>query len=163
MAGADASIWPILLTGLFTLGGSLGAIAITSLATSQRDAAHERREVEKRRADKFEELVAALYEFDDWIERHSRATAGTVEAPQTMSPLAKVQTISSVYFPQFEESVRELDFFSANYLILIWSTDRRPGYNEGMDQAHSDAQTRYGQELQSLLDALKAFAHDEFQ
>ena len=46
-------------------------------------------------------------------------------APQTMSPLAKVQSISSVYFPQFEGSVHELDLASADYLNWIWSTDPR--------------------------------------
>jgi hypothetical protein len=52
---ADASLWPAVLTGLFALGGEM-------LATSQRDAAQERRDAKKRRADKFEEMVAALYE-----------------------------------------------------------------------------------------------------
>ena len=135
------------------------------VGTARRDAAQERRETRKRRADKFEEFVAALYEFDDWIERHSRATAGTIEAPQTMSPLAKVQSISSVYFPQFEGSVHELDLASADYLNWIWSTDPRRGYkhDERMDHGYVYASTSYGQQLDSLLDALQKFAHDEFQ
>jgi hypothetical protein len=60
---ADTSLWPIVLTGAFALGGSLGAMGINSFATARRDAAQERHEAKRRRADKFEELVAAVYEF----------------------------------------------------------------------------------------------------
>jgi hypothetical protein len=38
-------------------------MGINSFATARRDAAQERHEAKRRRADKFEELVAAVYEF----------------------------------------------------------------------------------------------------
>jgi hypothetical protein len=66
MAG-DTSLWPIVasgrLSGLFALGG----IEVGLVGTARRDVAQERREKTKRRADKFEELVAAVYEFDHWL------------------------------------------------------------------------------------------------
>jgi len=58
MAG-DASLWPVvvggLLSGAFALGGTVGL-----MGAARRDAAQDRREAGKRRADKFEELVAAI-------------------------------------------------------------------------------------------------------
>ena len=60
--------------------------------------AQEHREAKKRRSDKFEELVAAVYEFDHWVEGvRQRETVG-VDIPETVSPFAKVEAISSIYF-----------------------------------------------------------------
>jgi hypothetical protein len=53
---ADTSLWPILLTGLFTLCGSLGGIGVGLVGAARRDAAQERRDAKKRRAEKFEEM-----------------------------------------------------------------------------------------------------------
>src|SRR5437868_1948308 len=111
---ADTSLWPILLTGFFTLAGSLGAMGIGSFVTSRRDKEQERRDDRKRRADKFEELVAAVYEFDHWLDGMRERDA---RVPETVSPIAKVQSISSVYFPQFDELIHELDRASHQYRI----------------------------------------------
>jgi hypothetical protein len=92
------------MAGFFALGG----VGISSWLTSRRDAAQERREAQKRRADKFEELVVAVYEFDHWLERTKSRTAFGEDIPETPSPFAKVQSITSIYFPQFSKPVREL-------------------------------------------------------
>jgi hypothetical protein len=100
---ADTSLWPIVLTGVFTLVGSLGGIGVGLVGAARRDAAQDRREARKRRADKFEELVAAVYEFDHWLDGiRQRALVGG-DATETVSPFAKVQSISAVYFPKFSE------------------------------------------------------------
>jgi DNA-binding helix-hairpin-helix protein with protein kinase domain len=80
------------------------------VASARRDAAQERREARKRRADKFEELVAAVYEFDHWLDGiRNRDAFGHDNVAETASPFAKVQSISSIYFPQFVEPIAELD------------------------------------------------------
>src|SRR5258707_14095689 len=95
----DTSLWPIVLTGVFTLVGSLGGIGVGLVGAARRDAALERREARKRRADKFEELVAAVYEFDHWLSSlRERDAFGMGDTRNTVSPFAKVQSISSVYF-----------------------------------------------------------------
>jgi hypothetical protein len=95
---ADTSLWPVVVGGLLGVGGTLVGV----IGTTFREAAQQRHEKAKRRADKFEELVAAVYEFDHWLDimRH-RDAFGAGEAPETVSPFAKVQSISAVYFPQF--------------------------------------------------------------
>jgi hypothetical protein len=131
---ADTSLWPVvvggLLTGLFALGG----IGVGLVRTARRDAAQERRETRKRRADKFEELVAAVYEYDHWLKR---IVSGSDE-PKTMSPFAKVQSISAVYFPQFDGLIRELDF--AAYAMWVHNTKMRTNratqVTDGMDETY---------------------------
>ena len=163
---ADTSLWPIVLTGLFTLGGSLGAMGINSFATTKRDAAQEHREAKKRRADKFEELVTALYDFDHWVNSSRQRDAFGANIPETVSPFAKVQAISSVYFPQFEKAIRELDGATARYRMWIQAAAVRRIDNNATQEVSeglTEAYTPYEQKRDALLGALTTFAHKEFQ
>ena len=56
---------PVLVGGLLTLVGTVAA----ALGTAIRDVVQRRNKEKKRRADKFEELVAAVYDFDHWLDR----------------------------------------------------------------------------------------------
>jgi hypothetical protein len=162
---ADTSLWPVvvggLLAGLFALGG----IGVGLVGAARRDAAQERREKAKRRADKFEELVAAVYEFDHWIEGIRRRDAIGEMIPQTVSPFAKVQSISSTYFPQFDGSIRELDKASNQYRLWIYTAGQKRISNnlaqflDGFNEAFAP----YKQKLEALLNALQKFAREEFQ
>jgi hypothetical protein len=120
---ADTSLWPVvvggLLTGLFALGG----IGVGLVGAARRDAAQERREAKKRRADKFEELVAAVYEFDYWLS--SIRPQDDKASPQPVSPFAKVQSISSVYFPQFSELIGELDRTSTQLRMWMYNAGHK--------------------------------------
>jgi hypothetical protein len=65
------------VVGAFTVAGAVATVLVTAL----RDLALKRHEAQKLRADKFEELVAAVYDFDHWIgirplERRSQQVSG---------------------------------------------------------------------------------------
>jgi hypothetical protein len=155
---ADTSLWPVvvggLLTGLFALGG----IGVGLVGTACREAALERREARKRRADKFEELVAAVYEYDHWLDSSDRErdASGFVQTRNTVSPFAKVQSISSVYFPQFSELIGMLDFATHEYIVWIYASPK-------LGPGDVEASAPYMRAREELLDALKNFAHAEFQ
>jgi hypothetical protein len=97
----------------------IGRIGVGAVVAARRDAAQQLHEKAKRRADKFEELVAAVYEFDRWVDSSRQRDAFGVDIPETVSPFAKVQSISSVYFPQFDEAIRELDIATIQYRMWI--------------------------------------------
>jgi hypothetical protein len=163
---ADTSLWPVvvggLLTGLFTIGG----IGAGFVASARRDSAQERREARNRRADKFEELVAAVYEFDHWLEGiRNRDAFGRVSVPQTASPFAKVQSISSVYFPQFVEPIGELNMASTQYRIWIYEAESKRISNNTaqVSDGFNEVSTPYVQKRETLLNALQKFARSEFQ
>jgi hypothetical protein len=101
----DGSLWPVVAGGLLTLGGTIAA----ALGTVIRDLVQRRSEERKRRSDKFEELVAAVYEFDHWLDRLKDRFIFGADLPETVSPFGKVQSISSVYFPQFSTLANDLD------------------------------------------------------
>jgi len=53
----------VVVGGLLGVGGTIVAV----IGTTIRDIAQQRHEKTKRRADKFEELVAAVYDLDHWL------------------------------------------------------------------------------------------------
>jgi hypothetical protein len=163
---ADASLWPIVLTGFFTLAGSLGAMGIGSFVTSRRDKEQERRDDRKRRADKFEEMVAAVYAFDEWLYSiQQRDAFGTDHIQETVPPFAKLQSISAVYFPQFDGSIRELDQASGQVRLWIDKAKQKRLSNNitQLCDGFEEVRRPYVQKREALLDALNEFAHEEFQ
>jgi hypothetical protein len=111
-------------------------------------------------------LVAAVYEFDHWLDSiRRRDVYGESNIPQTVSPFAKVQSISAVYFPQFSELIVELDRASTQYSIWIHTAAQRRIANDiaHLSDGFNEAITPYVQKREALLNALKKFAHDEFQ
>jgi hypothetical protein len=163
---ADPSLWPIVASGLLTGLFALGGIGVGLVGTARRDVAQERRETRKRRAEKFEEMVAAVYEFDHWLSgvRERDAFGVSPDIPVTVSPFAKVQSISSVYFQHFSESIRELETASDQYRIWMYQAEgKRVSKDAQYAEGFAEAYGPYVQKRNALLDALKAFARKEFQ
>jgi hypothetical protein len=156
---ADTSLWPIVVGGLIGVGGTLVGVVGTTI----RDTVQLRHEKSRRRAEKFEELVAAVYEFDHWLDGiRLRDAFGDDKVPQTVSPFSKVQSISAVYFPQFNDLIRELDRASGQYRIWI-SEAAGKRLSDDVAQLSSgfeEAITPYVQKREALLDALKEFARE---
>jgi hypothetical protein len=161
---ADTSLWPILLTGLFTLGGSLGGIGVGLVGTARRDAAQERREARKRRAEKFEELVAAVYEFDYWLEGvRDREAFGRYGIPVAASPFAKLEAISAVYYPQFQRLIADVWVAADRYQNWIRRVaDERKDGRQGTKD-FLEVLDPYMAARGALLDAIKNFPREEFQ
>jgi hypothetical protein len=93
-AAANSSIWivllPVIVGGLIAiLNGFLGPFLIQRV----KDVADKKR----KRVEKFEELVAAVYEFDHWLEKREGEGLGEVS-----------QVIPGERFPQGEHRRRYL-------------------------------------------------------
>ena len=128
---------PVLVGGLLTLGGTVAA----ALGTVIRDVVQRRSEERKRRANKFEELVAAVYDFDHWLDRLKDRFAFGADILETVSPFAKVQSISAVYFPQFSTLADDLDEAATDYRRwMIGAGEKRlnkdPAYMDGFKEAY---------------------------
>jgi hypothetical protein len=119
----------------------------------------------RRRAEKFEELVAALYEFDHWMENLKAVEAYGAERIVEVSPFAKIQAISAVYFPTFDEKIRELDTAAGGYRVWIYGAAQKRVTKDvaGMNDGLAEAYRPYLGKREALLKALKEFAHTEFQ
>jgi hypothetical protein len=110
-------------------------------------------------------LVAAVYEFDHWLDGIKQRNVFGAEVPETVSPFAKVQSISAVYFPHFSELISEMDIASTQYVMWTHQAgQRRLANNVGeLCAGFNDAYSPYGQKREALVGVLKKFAHKEFQ
>jgi hypothetical protein len=119
---------------------------------------------QKRRAEKFEELVAALYEHKHWLDTVEKIRVLARDEPITASPLAKVEAISAVYFPEFGDQIRALGGVAGEYELWMMEAGEKmvrndPAYTEGLIEARAP----YLQAFLALLSELRAFARREFQ
>jgi hypothetical protein len=123
-----------------------------------------RAEKKNRRAEKFEELVAALFEHKHWLDIMSKIRVFDQQGQLSMSPFARVQAISSVYFPEFAQEISELDLAAERY--EAWILDARQkrlqdeqSYLDGAKEAYDS----YFERFHSLQAELRAFARREFR
>jgi hypothetical protein len=158
-AAIVSSLAPVVVGGLIGLaGGWLGPW----LLEGRKQAA----EKKKKRAEKFEELVAAVVEHSQWIGAlRFFAISGQGSLP-TLSPITKIEAIVSTYFPEFEGLLRQFDTVSNNYEKWILSTGQKrvrdePGY-ENLT-GHDDVVTKYADKRAEFLVELKRFARREFR
>jgi hypothetical protein len=68
-----------------------------------------------RRVEKFEELVTAVYEFEAWLDDRERMSAFGEDVKIGISPFAKLEAISAVYFPRFIKKIEALAAAAKNY------------------------------------------------
>jgi hypothetical protein len=163
---ADASSSPSLFATLVTVfAGGLLTLAGGWLGPSLLERRREGAEKKKRRADKFENLVVAVYEFDHWLDRLKQIDAFGAELSSEPSPFARLQAISAVYFPQFADAVSELDVAATRY--RAWMTDagvkRLNNRVATMIEGHLEAYKPYQVKRDALLKSLTEFAAREFE
>ena len=117
----------------------------------------------RHRSQKFEELVAAVYEFDRWLDNTKNVAAFGEKIDPGLSPLAKIHAIAAVYFPQFTQLISELNAPIARYrLWMAEAGQKRLAGNPTID-GFQEAYGAYNNKRDELLKALTEFAGREFQ
>jgi hypothetical protein len=131
---------------------------------------HELKAADDRRsrlADKLEQMIAAIYEHEHWLDEMGNArvfgTGTTDPFGPRLSPLTKVQTLCTIYFPQFEDAVANLDVAARAYeQWMIAAAMKRfknePNHNAGFEQAYQP----YLNSRVAAIKAIRAFAQREF-
>jgi hypothetical protein len=96
-----ADLLSVVVGGVLAVGGG----AVTQWYLQRLKSEQEKR---TKRAGKFEDLVAGVYEYDHWLDEISRKRIWGEQREPGMSPYAKIETIVTIHFPELRESVREL-------------------------------------------------------
>lgn len=145
------------------VGGAIGAIS-GWLGPWFLEGRKEASEKKKKRAEKFEELVAAAYEHQHWLNRTSDIRVFGNSGEIGLSPLTKIEAISATYFPQFKSKIEALDTTASAY--QLWTLDagkrRLAGEVEKLSAGGVDAYRPYLVSLNSLLTDLREYAKTEF-
>jgi hypothetical protein len=149
---------PVLLGGLLTTAGAL--VGPVFLHRVQRDD-----ENRKKRREKFEELVGALYEFHHWLNKSKQIYVYGEEGNEGPSPFAKMWAISTIYFPQFSDAISELDTVSDQYELwmrkaAIKRLEKKIGeLNDGFREVYDP----YFKKFLALQSKMQEYAKKEFQ
>jgi hypothetical protein len=69
-----------------------------------------------------------VYDFDHWIEAQRDHRLFGAEAPKSISQLTKVQTISTLYFPDLEPAIARLERGARGY--TMWFLDTQKGLGD---------------------------------
>jgi len=142
------------------VGGLIGIIAASVgpyLMQRAKDAADKKR----KRAEKFEELVGAVYEYDHWIDTTRGIRVVGFEGAITVSPFAKIHAISDIYFPQFERAVEELRTAGHAYVMWMLEAAQNRPQKDTLDASLAEHETvvrPYMEKRNALLTELRSFA-----
>jgi hypothetical protein len=166
VATASTPLMNVLLS--VVVGGLIGIISgLVGPYCIQR--AKDAAEKKRKRAEKFEELVAAVVEHRYWIDVMRFFIISGQDYSRGIgqpSPITKVQAIASTYFPEFELLILQLESASNQYEQWILDTGQKrvrnePGY-ENLT-GHDDVLTKYVDKQREFLAELRSFARREFQ
>ena len=86
------------------------------------------------------------------------------DVPETVSPFGKVQSISSVYFPQFSTLAGDLDEAATEYRRwMIGAGEKRLNKDPTHIGGFVEVYEPYKRRRNALLDALQKFARKHFK
>jgi hypothetical protein len=152
-----AELLGVILGGVLAVGG--GAITQWQLHTWKTK--EERR---ARRVAKYEELIAAIYEYDHWLGTLRNINVFGRELSETASPFAKMYAIVTLHFPEFTDHVKELDRLGDNYQLWIFQKGKQrlnneiQKLNDGFDEVYKP----YAKARHELLVELGKLAQECF-
>jgi hypothetical protein len=144
------------------VGGAIGIIAgVVGPYFIQR--VKEKADKKQKRAEKFEELVGAVYEYDHWIDMIRGIRVAGLDGEITMSPFAKIRAISDTYFPEFEKAVEELRAAGHTYGMWMLEVVQNRPQKDALLARHKTIVGPYVDKRDALLAELRSFAEREFQ
>jgi len=154
---ADATLWPVIVGGAIGVFGTV--IGGWLLETRKQNA-----EKRKKRAEKFEEMIAAIHEHSHWLDTARSIRIFAKEAELGVNPITKVLAISAIYFPEFYDELKELDLAAGKFESWIFeSAQKRLDGDHNFREGHIEAYDSYGRKRMNILDVLRKFAAEEFK
>ena len=159
---ATVSMWGTLVPVL--VGGAIGLVGgwLGPMLVERRKEATEKKKI---RAAKFEELVAAVYEHQHWLNRASDIRVFGQTGEIQLSPLSKIHAISSTYFPELDAKIKDVEKTARNYEMWMLEAGKRrlAGDTDNLHKGSMEVYRPYFGALNSLLDELREYAKRELK
>ncbi|MDR7147044.1 hypothetical protein [Rhizobium sp. BE258] len=159
VVSSTTEVWPVLIPalvgGVLTLAGSVIVPAVAHYFSVK--SAHQ---AERRR--RFEEMLAAAYEHEHWLELQKLAKVfgeGTVTGP---APINKAMAIALLHFRELVGPLRALDLASTQYQAWMSEAGFRR-LNLQLDKVNDGFQVAYrkwGESFSDFQDAVTKFSED---
>ena len=118
----------------------------------------------KQRIEKLGELIAVVYENDDWLDLYRNVNVFGIEKELGPSPFPKIVAITAIHFPQFNQLINEFDLVVGHYKLWVLKGGKKrldkqiDKLAEGFDQVNEP----YLEKRNEVLRTLKEYAKAEF-
>lgn len=147
----------VVIGGLLALGGGVWSHWYQHRLSS----AEERR---KLKAAKIEELLAAVYEFDHWLDEKRNKEVFGEDRPDTVCPFAKLEAIAAVHFPRFLPRMRELRLEGRKYerWMISRKTKRLEKAIGELNDGFDDVYGNYLAKRDELQTEVVSYAKEQF-
>jgi hypothetical protein len=150
-----SELWGVLLGGVIAAGSGIGTQWFTHFIKIR----------EERRAQKgakLEQLVELMYEHERWLGKKREHLLFDEEAPGD-NPIAKIEGICAVYFPQFLREVQKVDLAASGYEVWIvgaWQKklNNEAEYQDGFLEAYNSCRAAW----MAMMRELRKYAVVEF-
>lgn len=139
-----------------------GALTLAGISWTHR--LQTRADRQKRRSEKFEELVSAVYEQDHWLDSFRDSTAFGEKLTLQPPPLSKVAAIATVYFPAFHLKIRTYEIGCLEFQSWAVGAARKRirGELDNIIDGHQEANAKYIAGRDDFLEFLRDYADKEF-
>ena len=143
------AVVPVVVGGLLALFGVFLAPALQIKADTK-----------KKREEKFEEMVLALYEDGQWLEAmRNHRIFDTEPRPPGVSPITRAVAMATVNFPELVDKIETFRIASMAYEAWISSAARiRINKTGEISEGHEEMLREYYAGLNSLQGTLKKYA-----
>jgi hypothetical protein len=149
---ADPAVLGLIGTLSGTAIGFAGGLVTQLLLEGKKQEA----EKKKKKAEKLEELLSALYEYNNFVSSIRYVKNKTGEDRISTATFAKIEAITNIYFPQFSDQVE--DFWSVACTRQEFRDATKP-LSEHLDKVEED----YVNKFITLISDIKRCAKREFQ
>jgi uncharacterized protein YciI len=117
-----------------------------------------------RRAEKLEELVAAVYDHRHWLDTVENQRVFGHAGPKPPTPFAKIEAIATVHFPQFVQKISELEDAARGYELWMFKAGQtRTPTTVADTTGHEEAYKPYLAAVRALLSDIREYSKTEFQ
>ena len=121
----------------------------------------------RRREDKFQELVTALYDHRHWLKALGNSGAFGAAELLEVSPMARLRAIAALYFPTYRQALTKLDAAADHYEMWTFPAGQERLSKGKLEQVTLEAGRKaygpYAEAFRELVDGLEEFAAKEFR
>lgn len=156
------SVWGTLLPVI--VGGLIGVLG-TIVGPPLLQLLNEKSTRKQRRLAQFEELVAAIYAFDDWQDQARLVRVFDEKIVLPPNPMAKIRTLTAVHFQEFEDCAGKFEVAAGRYASWMYEAAQRRLRAEvdKISDGMADAYRPYLDSRNAFLDQLKDYARHQLR
>lgn len=152
------TLLPVIVGGII---GLFGGLVGPPLAHWLNEGASAKR----RRAEKFEELIVALYAYDHWLAVLRGIRAFGHDIPEPPSPFPEARAIAVIYFPDLDNLLTKVEVSAGLYVMWMLNAARKRLENAAASElsaGHKEAYEPYAIEFRNAVEMLKRYAERAF-